>query len=153
MDQWQELEADELTQGDKIEQFNNLIYDYKNLYVEYSNEIVARFESELFNSLELKNTDIKLIEFESLKRPREYNFTTDSIHVEIIFASENVNKITEYLRVNRETFQKYLQDRYTPRSGFIPFHSNEAAGLYLIENSLADDHKAGSILQFILTKR
>lgn len=57
--------------------------------------------------------------FESLKSPREYNFTTDRILCEI--------SLDEVRRLRAETNEKAFRDlarqRFTGRSGFISFYS------------------------------
>lgn len=55
--------------------------------------------------------------FESLLRPREYNFLTDEIVVDL----QGVADL--YKRVNQETLKAVAREKFTSRSGFVSFYS------------------------------
>ncbi len=84
------------------------------------------------------------IEFERISSPKYYNFENDSIHCEITFDEE---KVMEYLNENQDAFSVYIRERYTSRDGFMSFYENNA--LEWLEGWQDDNHKVGSILQFI----
>lgn len=88
---------------------------------------------------------IKSIKFEKVVSPKYYNFSTDSINVEI---EADFNKIADYLKQNLETFKQDRLDRYTSRSGFISHYSNDLD--YWLDQENWDSHGLGSVLDFIL---
>ena len=57
--------------------------------------------------------------FESLESPREYNFSTDRIFVDI--PADEVRRMLA--AVDPETLAQVAKDRHTTRSGFISFYS------------------------------
>lgn len=65
--------------------------------------------------------EIEGLTFESLNSPREYNFTTDRIFVNIPRQA--------WARIIRKTSRDYLEktarEMFTSRSGFISFYSND----------------------------
>lgn len=60
--------------------------------------------------------------FESMASPREYNFTTDRVFVELPEAVALT--ITAKAAANPERLGQLVADMFTPCSGFIPFYSN-----------------------------
>lgn len=52
--------------------------------------------------------------------PREYNFTTDRVEIEIRVDSDDV---IHYLKSNRAAWEKYRVEKFTSRDGFISFYS------------------------------
>lgn len=95
------------------------------------------------------NGFISGFEFEGLQSPREYNFTNDSINVTFLLSKENEKAITDYLHTNKDAFEKYLEGKYTSRSGFISSYSN-SVGVWLGDEYLTHEHKLGAVLNFIL---
>lgn len=65
----------------------------------------------------LHHTGIKA-KYESMESPREYNFTTDRIFVEI----EQAEVERLFAAVDKDTLQKFVEERFTSRSGFISFY-------------------------------
>lgn len=55
--------------------------------------------------------------FKSLLRPREYNFRTDEIVVDL----QDVKDL--YKRVNKETLKDFVRETCSDRSGFVSFYS------------------------------
>lgn len=55
--------------------------------------------------------------FKSLFRPREYNFRTDEIVVDL----QDVEDL--YKRVNKKTLKDIAREKFSDRSGFISFYS------------------------------
>jgi hypothetical protein len=90
--------------------------------------------------------------FQKPRSPREYNFANDSIDVRFTFMAKNIKKIAAYLEEYNEAFSEYLLERYTSRDGFTSFHSAsvDAWSGDLLGDTMADGHKAGAVLNFIL---
>lgn len=64
-------------------------------------------------------TDIPIV-FEKLVSPREYNFETDRIYIQL--DDDTVRRLhAKY--VNDPAFAKRVEDIFTPCSGWIPFYS------------------------------
>jgi hypothetical protein len=118
-------------------------FDYQKFMYEVSEQFSENLEFELKDEGVLEK-----ITYEKLRSPREYNFTNDSVNVEIIFNQENIENIKLFIENHYEQWKQYLKDRYTSMPGFIPFYSNDPND-WPIEESLQHEHKAGSILDFI----
>lgn len=87
--------------------------DYGSIYHEYAKEYVNNLNYYIQNETELNPG----FQFESLNRPREYNFTTDRIFAYI--PAYVLFKMIEQIKI--EVLEKVIKDRFSPRSGFIPF--------------------------------
>jgi hypothetical protein len=87
--------------------------DYGKLYEKYAKSYVEAI-SEL--------TELEL-EFDGLRSPREYNFTTD-----IIFASISRRSLAKVIRAVRgERLKKMAKEMFTSRSGFISYYSPDVS--------------------------
>lgn len=133
---------------------SNFLYseglDYDDIevdYSEYEKDIVSEFCDKL---PEYISDFVKSIELEQIVSPREYNFRNDSANVIIEFYPF---AIRAYIKANRENFQKYLDETYTSRSGFISFHSNHFEDWKDATDNFTDfsgnEHYLGSVLDFI----
>jgi hypothetical protein len=110
------------------------------------------------NELERQLGDfVKSITFENLVSPREYNFSSDSVNCIIV---PKITAIRKYIYDNKAAYEKYLEERYTSRSGFMSYYSNDFADWkkytkdfknYNAEHmGLGDsEHFLGSVLEFI----
>lgn len=65
------------------------------------------------------------IKYMSIVSPKFYNFENDSILCEIEISDTNHEKIMAYIDENYNDFRKYIRDRFTSRSGFISFYTND----------------------------
>ena len=65
--------------------------------------------------------DIEGMEFDRLESPREYNFSTDRVFAKIPI--EQVKRIDA--EVDRTELAELVKERLAPRSGFMPFYSND----------------------------
>lgn len=90
---------------------------------------------------------------EYIVSPREYNFRNDSINIEVELSAKNRKAIQYYVYSRKDAFEKFLKDRYTPCSGFIPSYScwfedweMETGSFYSFKNP---EHYLGAVLQFI----
>ena len=124
---------------DPILDIELLEFDYDEYYKNLSKDITEVIG---FQLLELNL--IKSIEYQNLVRPREYNFSNDSIEVSI---EPNKNEIESYWRVNRIAFESYLKNNYTSYDGFISSHPNSN---WNIDDILQGPHKLGAFLNFAL---
>lgn len=85
--------------------------DYAKLYAEYFTEMVKE-------EIGLDLTP----EFSDLESPREYNFSTDKIFINI--TEKQARELREKAK-NSHLYEQYIKDVLAPRSGFIPFFSND----------------------------
>ena len=94
---------------DKCRQYETQIEYVAQEYVGYFNE---KFKEEFGIDLGLR--------FESLKSPREYNFSTDRIfaYIDEEVAEELLNRLGE------PELDEAIRKRFTSRDGFISFYSN-----------------------------
>jgi len=152
---WESNDDDEENEIDEI----NHIRKEKNLppitfddcewsYNNYHQEVVEKVTQEIGERLK-ENNYIQGYELQGLRSPREYNFHNDSIDVQFELNETNIRTIMQYLQKHVKSFEQYLQDKYTSRSGFISSYDNDVNG-WMHEDDLSHQHKLGSILQFIL---
>ena len=89
--------------------YNQIAEDYTNLYIDALNE-------------RLKGFSLKA-NYKCFQSPREYNFKTDRIFIEI---EENhaVDFIKYLVKNYKKELEKKIQDMFTSRSGFISFYKN-----------------------------
>ena len=89
--------------------YNQIAKDYTNFYIDELNERLKGFT--------LKAT------YKCFCSPREYNFETDRIFIEI---EENhaVDFIEHIVKNYKKELEKKIQDMFTSRSGFISFYKN-----------------------------
>jgi hypothetical protein len=87
------------------------------------------------------------ITFEGVDAPKYYNYRNDSINIEI-----EIDMKWVYILIGQwwENFDIYIEDNYKSRSGFSSFYPHDASQ-WLNYDERGDDHKTGSMLQFILT--
>lgn len=90
---------------------------------------------------------------EAIVSPREYNFHNDSINIEVELSAKNRKAIQYYVYSRKDAFEKFLKDRYTPCSGFIPSYSwrfedweMETGSFYSFKDP---GHYLGSVLEFV----
>ena len=90
---------------------------------------------------------------ECVVSPREYNFRNDSINIEVELSAKNRKAIQYYVYSRKDAFKKFLKERYTPCSGFIPYYScwfedweMETGSFYSFKNP---EHYLGAVLQFV----
>ena len=89
--------------------YSQIAEDYTNFYIDALNERLKGFT--------LKAT------YKCFESPREYNFETDRIFIEI---EENhcIEFIEHIVKNYKKELEKKIQDRFTSRSGFISFYKN-----------------------------
>ena len=89
--------------------YDQIAEDYTNFYIDALNERLKGFT--------LKAT------YKCFESPREYNFETDRIFIEI---EENhcIEFIEHIVKNYKKELEKKIQDMFTSRSGFISFYKN-----------------------------
>ena len=89
--------------------YNQIAEDYTNFYIDALNERLKGFT--------LKAT------YKFFTSPREYNFSTDRIFIEI---EENhaIDFIKYIIKNYKKELEKKIKDRFTSRSGFSSFYKN-----------------------------
>ena len=89
--------------------YNEIAQDYTNFYIDALNERLKGFT--------LKAT------YKYFYSPREYNFETDRIFIEI---EENhcIEFIEHIVKNYKKELEKRIEDRFRSRSGFISFYKN-----------------------------
>ena len=89
--------------------YNQIAKDYTNFYIDALNERLKGFT--------LKAT------YKCFESPREYNFETDRIFIEI--EENHCIEFIEYIVKNyKKDLEKKIEDRFRSRSGFISFYKN-----------------------------
>ena len=89
--------------------YNQIAEDYANFYIDALNERLKGFT--------LKAT------YKFFTSPREYNFSTDRIFIEI--EENHIIDFIKYIIKNyKKELEKKIEDRFTSRSGFNSFYKN-----------------------------
>lgn len=93
---------------------------------------------------------VESITFQKLVSPKYYNFSNDSINVEVVFSAANLQAIRHYVSEHFAQWREYLKSTYTSCDGFISHHDNNpGAEEWFVDNALNDRHNAGAVLEFI----
>lgn len=95
---------------EKFNGYHAICNDYSKSYVEHF--------TDKFN--ELTGLNIAL-EYESLKSPKYYNFETDRIYAHI--SLKDAQSLFDF--VNQGQLSATIKEKFTSRSGFISFYSND----------------------------
>jgi len=126
--------------------FDDCQWNYTEYYKEMSDKItdaIETFIKELYPDISIK--------YQSTQSPKEYNFTNDSINIELTINEITLGKIYNYLLSNKEAFEEYLK-KYTSCSGFISHYSDipETWTNEYWQEIREHSHYLGSILEFVL---
>ena len=89
--------------------YNQIAEDYTNFYIDALNERLKGFT--------LKAT------YKCFTSPREYNFSTDRIFIEIE-ANHAIDFIKYIIKNYKKELEEKIKDRFTSRSGFISSYKN-----------------------------
>ena len=89
--------------------------------------------------------DINLT-FEKLTSPREYNFETDRLFVEI----ETDDVATLFDNIDKNAFKKAVERTFESRSGFIPFYSDDVSEWLTKDVTEWDHNEIGLIFEVAL---
>ena len=88
---------------------------YHNLSKEYAEEFIFLLENEIGFKLNAS--------FESLESPKEYNFSTDRIFIELT-ENKAIEFVNYILNNHKEELEDLIKKRFTSQSGFISFYPN-----------------------------
>ena len=117
-------------------------WDYKDYRERVAEYVVG------FVEWELKQMGLKFT-YQSIQSPKFYNFSNDSINVEV--GVENMNKIIQYLNENEDEFRQHIKESYTSCDGFINHHSSSSDDwIDDLKSEVTLSHKLGATLEFIL---
>ena len=95
--------------------YNQIAKDYTNFYIDSLNAKLNYAYPD--HGFTLKAT------YKCLESPREYNFKTDTIFIEI--QEDHAVDFIKYIVQNyKKELEKKIQDKFTNRSGFISFYKN-----------------------------
>jgi len=112
--------------------YSDLNIDYSAIFTKYSKQYLLFLKEHLFEAYSLQFRS----RFKELLSPREYNFSTDKINVDLNdLDAKNIIKAFK----NNASFLAYLQEATVSRSGYISFYS--------FNDAIAD--KDGILLTFI----
>lgn len=159
-------DAEEAAANDIVRNFTDTLYDFPSELLRAffsSSDSPLRFNDDAFRAaaaeefceqVEALGLDRKIsdwpvvrIEYGRIESPREYNFYTDVVCCKVTFLPEVLDS---YIQANMEGFQKYLDDRYTSRSGFISHYEPDPA-VFLDRNEWTrDGHLVGALLDFVV---
>lgn len=125
--------------------YDDFNFDFNLIMSEICKDAVIKIEEKL-NEIGINCTII----YENLVSQREYNFSNDSINIEINF--KKFSRVIEILEQNYDSFSQYIKDHYTSCSGFISSYSSYASDWIedLKNDAENETHKVGAVLDFIL---
>ena len=129
-------------------EFNDCNFNYDEYRKEVSIAVTNYIEKELKDINVLSKINV-----EALSSPKEYNFSNDSINIEVELSDDNIKEIKKFLYDNLDEYKQYLKDNYTSYDGFCSFHPNTFKGWLEITKDFNDYepncHYLGSVLEFI----
>lgn len=128
-------------------QAEDLGIEFVESYTVNFEELAKGIVKAIDQSLSNLGLDIDL-EFQSLVRPREYNFETDSINVKLTL---DFDKFISMVADKREEILPILKERYSDRDGFISHYSNDYQEWFndLLNNFEDEQHKVGAMLEIL----
>jgi hypothetical protein len=123
-------------------------------YSKYKEEVQKRasdfLESEVFGRVMELIPDIKKMEVVGIWSPREYNFATDKLHIDLKVKNglyKNLVKMIDTLPPEKtEKLAKYLKDNFTSHDGFLSYTDNNIRDLR--ESILAEEVRETSVFIF-----
>jgi len=87
------------------------------------------------------------VKYQKTVNPAYYNFSTDSINVEIEY---NPKKLKAFIKENKEAFKEYIENKYTSYDGFSSSYSNDVHNwIDLVNKNELGEHELGSVLEFV----
>lgn len=124
LDNIEEREAENIadTEGVPVDVVADALYwttDYAAAYRKIAAQYVEYFCDSLADEFGLQTA----MQFESMQSPREYNFETDRVFAYIRLG--HVKALFD--KVDKERLSEKIKERFTSRSGFISFYSNDIA--------------------------
>lgn len=129
--------------GRELSKLCNEIVNYGAIYLDIAKQYVIEFQEYLKDECDL---DLPSMVFESMQSPREYNFTTDKLFVTL--SPEDLQRL--YNECNQGDLAQVIKERFTSRSGFISFYSNDV--LEWLKKPLAeyDHNEIGTLFECVI---
>ena len=120
--------------------YDDCDFNYDDYYLDISKQLCDILENEL-------SKYVYKIDFDKLKSPKFYNYSSDVIHCII---KPKKQAILSYIKDNKIEFDKYLKDNYTCYDGFISHYDNNSNSEDWNETNIINGlHQLGSVLNFI----
>ena len=122
---------------------------------EYVDSLACYIGEAIGGKMDSREARARILEFESMYSPREYNFGTDRLFAFIPRAL----LVFMYKETPRAVLAEYVESHFTSRSGFCSFYSNELdsweldSRLVKGEGKPLDHNEAGAILCSWLASR
>lgn len=137
-------------QIEKIEDFAWWSEHFRKVNSEYCLDVTKQLTKKIESLLK----DLKMIhsiDYQTIVSPKEYNFMNDGVNIEVKLKRSHVKNIKNYLKDNSKNWEVYLKEKYTSCDGFMSFHDNYPdSEQWEVKNAVQDEHRLGSILNFIL---
>ena len=117
--------------------------DFEWDYDDYRERVASTF----VECFERNFQDIMLadITYQNISSPTYYNFSNDSINIEVDF---DFDRFMQIVNENKENISQYILENYTSRDGFMSFHSNNVDVWcdpeYVLENK---EHRVGALME------
>lgn len=135
----QVIDADNEENGtDNNSDAYNIKYDFLGYYKKIADHIFDYMKEE-------QNDLLNSYEFISPQQPREYNFSTDVINIEIDF---NLDVLLSLIDENKEMLSNKIKEDFTPKDGYIPNTPNNLD--YWIESIKTETDKYEQMISYIL---
>lgn len=72
------------------------------------------------------------LSYKGIESPTSYNFTNDKLIVTATFENNyTIAKFQELMLENKDIFQAYLKDNFTPYDGYFPYYDNDFKKWYV----------------------
>ena len=114
---------------------------------EYEEEVAKRYTNLVEAKLKEYIPSIA-IKYQSIVSPKEYNFATDSVNIEVTL---NPDDLFEYITRHLKEFQEHIKEKYTSYDGFISHYSSSYLDwLESWKDTVKHEHQLGAMLQFVL---
>ena len=120
----------------------------------YEQDLAIYFVEGLNDLIYSENTILKDIsfEYESLAKPKFYNFENDKING---YVNLPLDMVIEYMNNNAEEFEQYLKNNYSSRDGFMSFVPTNLEDFRKeLKSDLSKnvDRDLGILVEFIIEK-
>lgn len=122
-----------------------LLYSDFNFKIDYKRYSEAIYEGIMEHIIKELPGLVISHKYEELIQPKEYNFSTDSINIEL---EVDKQKLLQLIEENHELLNDKIKEKYTSCSGFISSYSNELNNwIWAIENEDESiKHKIGALI-------
>jgi len=120
-------------------------FDHSAVYADYA----VRYAIEFIALLDENEIPIKGMVYESMKSPKEYNFTTDSLFCLVPEAT-----IRSWYKISKAekhaTLAKVIKEKFTSRDGFFSFYKNDINEWIIKPLEKWDHNEIGTLLVAVM---